>query len=139
MYKMLAGLLLCLTSCNADPLKTFEVYVREDFILSEKPVAEFYGEVYGSISNSHFSIAYSTDEQSLKSDDYRQREEVHRLDRLRGGRIDDSLEVIERTQMAPLARLELTTHCLEGNCSVQMSYRGLRKREIVYHKPPSKW
>ena len=77
MYKMLAGLLLCLTSCNADPLKTFEVYVREDFILSEKPVAEFYGEVYGSISNSHFSIAYSTDEQSLKSDDYRQREEVH--------------------------------------------------------------
>ena len=41
MYKMLAGLLLCLTSCNADPLKTFEVYVREDFILSEKPVAEF--------------------------------------------------------------------------------------------------
>ena len=74
MYKMLAGLLLCLTSCNADPLKTFEVYGREDFILSEKPVAEFYGEVYGSISNSHFSIAYSTDEQSLKSDDYRQRE-----------------------------------------------------------------
>ena len=30
-----------------------------------------------------------------------------------------------RTKLAPLARLELTTRCLEGSCSVQMSYRGL--------------
>ncbi len=30
--------------------------------------------------------------------------------------------------MASLARFELTTRCLEGNCSVQLSYRDARNK-----------
>ena len=38
--------------------------------------------------------------------------------------------------MAVLAGLEPTTRCLEGSCSVQMSYR--TKFVILYHiRPPS--
>lgn len=37
--------------------------------------------------------------------------------------------------MAPLTGLEPATRCLEGSCSVQMSYRG-RKRVTFYHTSP---
>ena len=36
-------------------------------------------------------------------------------------------------KLAGLAGLEPTTHCLEGSCSVQMSYRPVRKRGTLYH------
>ena len=34
--------------------------------------------------------------------------------------------------MAALAGLEPTTHCLEGSCSVQMSYRAVKKKRAYY-------
>ena len=37
-------------------------------------------------------------------------------------------------QKASLGRLELPTHCLEGSCSIQLSYRDKCLATEVYHK-----
>lgn len=73
-FSTLLALLFCLVSCSKDPLRTFDVSVVEDFIFSERPVAEFRGSLEGDILGARFGVVYSADKDKLKSANSLERE-----------------------------------------------------------------